>query len=147
MEIFDLLKAFNDLELRIGIGMIDISSLPSGPAEDDTVIIMDWQCPCTTDLLSSLDMSKYEQFKWIFINDIQEENKNLMFAINLQYVGVGSEIFIITKNCEVDSCNRFFIEKGRFLLNFYVIAFKMSFYQSIKFIVMRHSLVNYMALG
>lgn len=147
MEIFDLLKAFNDLELRIGIGMIGIASLPSGPAEDDTVIIMDWQCPCTIDLLSSLDMSKYEQFKWIFINDLQEENKNLMFAINLQYVGVGSEIFIITKNCEVDSCNRFSIEKGRFLLNFYIIAFKMSFSQSIKFIVMHHSLMNYMALG
>lgn len=110
-ELFDLFKAFNDLDLRVGMGIIDIASLPVGPAEDDTVLIMDWQCSSTTHLLSSLDMAKYEQFKWIFINEILEENKNLMFAINLHYIGVGSEVFLIMNKCG-EGCERYTIEQG-----------------------------------
>lgn len=108
-ELFYLLKRFNELELRIGTGKPELASLPSGPAEDDTVIIMDWQCPCTESFLLSLDMSQYEQFKWFFINDILEENKNLMFAVNLHYIGVGSEVFLILSECE--DCAQFSIER------------------------------------
>ncbi|XP_063706206.1 glutamate receptor 3-like [Culicoides brevitarsis] len=96
-DLFLLIKEFNKRELRIGVAESNIASLPSGAAEDDSVLLLDWQCPCTSDLLSKLNLSQYEQFKWIFINDMPEDDPNLFTTLNSHFIGVGSDIFVIRR--------------------------------------------------
>uniref|UniRef100_A0A336M5H9 CSON011044 protein n=1 Tax=Culicoides sonorensis TaxID=179676 RepID=A0A336M5H9_CULSO len=102
------IKLFNGLDLKIGIRQIDLNSLPYDNENFDTILI-DWTCSDTKEFLMSLELSKYEQFKWILINVDFLENQNLIHGINLHYVGVGSDFTLILKENEEN--NKFIIQK------------------------------------
>lgn len=67
-------------------------------SDDNTIVVLDWNCDDTKSFLNSLKLWEFPSFKWIIIDDwkgIERDENALLMALEKQNLGVSSEVYHI----------------------------------------------------